>query len=137
MNEQLKELLNTLYEAEGLVEMALRRRVRPDDRIVRLACEKCFLTARLASGIKLPETEDEDCSENLDLPLYGSSEPAHEADEGFAEEDKEVDVFTNEILPLMSEDSDRVDILDGSIFDRADADGGEASGRRLRGGLCA
>lgn len=35
MNEQLKELLNTLYEAEGLVEMALRRRVRPDDRIVR------------------------------------------------------------------------------------------------------
>lgn len=114
MNEQLKELLNTLYEAEGLVEMALRRSARPDGRIVRLVCEKCFLTARLASEIELPE--EEDCVENVAPPLYGNSEPAVEADDRDTEEEKEVEVFTKEILSRMSGEEERKDILDGSIF---------------------
>lgn len=125
MNEQLKELLNTLYEAEGLVEMALRRRVRPDDRIVRLVCEKCFLTARLASGIKLPEAQGDDFAENVAPPLYGNSEPAGESDGCDAEEEKEVEVFTKEILPRMS---DEADILDGAIFDGTDTDGEDSPG---------
>ena len=121
MNEQLTELLNTLYEAEGLVEMALRRKVVTPDRITRLALEKCYHVARLAGEIKLPDTE-ETADEERELPVYDTaSEPAPEvAGEDEVLEEKEVEVFTDEILPQMNLAAPKTDILDGSIFDSED-----------------
>lgn len=118
MKEQLTELLNTLYEAEGLVEMALRRKVQAPDRIVRLALEKCFMVARLASEVDLPQTGHDDDMETDDRPFYGDG---HECAGDVASEDdvhgddtcvgaceeKEVEVFTQDILPhIADKDSD-------------------------------
>ncbi len=49
MEEKLREILNRLYEAEGLIEMALRRPADQRGNIVSLAIGKCFDVAESAS----------------------------------------------------------------------------------------
>lgn len=53
MEKQLKEILNSLYEAEALLEMALRRPDGKRESIVSLAREKCFQVADKAYSLKV------------------------------------------------------------------------------------
>ncbi len=55
MEKQLQEILNTLYEAEGLLEMALRRAPRNLETLAALAREKCFHAADLAAALQVTE----------------------------------------------------------------------------------
>lgn len=59
MKTQLKEILDTLYEAEGLIELALGRDRETMARIALLVKSKCFHTADLASLIPDAEKEAE------------------------------------------------------------------------------
>lgn len=56
MERQLKDILNTLYEGEALLEMALRRPVADRAAIVALARRKCFDIADLAA--RLPQADE-------------------------------------------------------------------------------
>lgn len=59
MKTQLKEILDTLYEAEGLIELALGRDRETMARIALLVKSKCFHAADLASLIPDAEKEAE------------------------------------------------------------------------------
>lgn len=59
LKEQLTELINTLYEAEGLVDMALRRDVAADDRVLYLALAKCHDVSRKAAEINVGTTAEQ------------------------------------------------------------------------------
>jgi len=130
LKEQLTELINTLYEAEGLVDMALRRDVTADDRVLYLALAKCHDVSRKAAEINIGTTagQAEDAA-----PVYAAA-PATVAqtvdgqetvadtmasDAGMQE--KEVEVFANEVLPRVKASVDVADISDASIFDNDDA----------------
>lgn len=108
MKQHLVELLNTLYEAEALVESTIRRRQAEPDRMLRLALEKCLSVGHIASEIGLPEVAaDTDICDVTDN-LYAS------APEPEIAEEKAVEVFTEEILPKIDK---KEDILDASVFD--------------------
>lgn len=92
MEDQLKEILNSLYEAEGLVELALRRSdANVRERIVSLAVGKCFATADLAASLGAAQPAVAECqSEPEQEPEPEETEPA-------------MSVFVNEVLPVMPE----------------------------------
>lgn len=155
IKEQLTELLNTLYEAEGLVEMALRRDEDTPGRITRLAIEKCLMAGHLAQEFSLPEDEvDKTESEAVANPVYNKLERVSEEEnvtekeseennqpqgdaeakqqndlsedeqgkaEDYVSEEKEVEVFTREVMPAIEEDRGKSrDIYDASIFTDSD-----------------
>lgn len=117
MKDKLKEILNTLYEAEGLMEMAVRRYDTSGREIARLAVEKCFQIADMAASINLPEADvcAEDVCGDENLPVYSAledetsvaceaeAESASVSEDADYEDDDEqvIEVFTNEILPVM------------------------------------
>lgn len=110
MKQHLVELLNTLYEAEALVESTLRRRQAEPDRMLRLALEKCLSVGHIASEIGLPEeAADTDICDVTDNLYVSAPEPEPEI-----AEEKAVEVFTEEILPKIDK---KEDILDASVFD--------------------
>ena len=135
MKEQLTELINTLYEAEGLVDMALRRNAQPGERVLYLALAKCHEVSRKAAAINLDTVDvvpqEDDAAEST---LYQSGQDAEQIshtdveppvacsytneDENPAEIEKEVEVFTNEVLPQQGHLAlDTPDISDASVFD--------------------
>lgn len=139
MKEKLTELINKLYEAEGLVEMALRRNVEPSDRVVELIINKCCELTRMGEALEVMTGNSPVDTELDEVPveemLYGSVPPVSDKSEDEHEEtleeevqkelpaeshemkvteEKEVEIFTKEILPnIPSSDSD---ITDASIF---------------------
>lgn len=60
MDKQLHDILNALYEAEGLIELALRRGTATHPGIVKLAAEKCYQVADLAAALPHPETVEKE-----------------------------------------------------------------------------
>ena len=118
MKDKLKELLNTLYEAEGLVEMALRRFDTSGKEIAVLAVDKCFQVADMAASLNLPQEDKgvpDNESKDENLPVYAALENEDTSVAGteddfasqsqYDEDDKQVvDLFTNEILPAMEAD---------------------------------
>lgn len=125
MKEKLKEILNALYEAEGLVEMALRRSDPMAGQIVELAVDKCFLVADLAAALELDKgNADKEVEEetDYDMPLYTElnakeasevsdisyiDKPLQAEEDEYAEEDERVvEVFANEIIPAIQADDD-------------------------------
>lgn len=119
-------MLNTLYEAEGLVEMAIRRNVEPDDRLAGLIVNKCYDIA--AQGAAIDQSREPAQSDEQPVtapPVYNedaADEPKNDntpdeelsVDEA-SEEEKAVEIFTQEVLPQIPEPAD--DIHDASIFD--------------------
>lgn len=92
MEEQLKEILNSLYEAEGLVELALRRSdAKVRERIVSLAVGKCFATADLAASLSQAQ------------PTVAESQTEPEQETEPEESEPAMSVFVNEVLPAMPE----------------------------------
>lgn len=136
MKEQLTELINTIYEAEGLLDMALRRNAQPGDRVLYLALAKCHEISRKASEIDVnlsavsPQNEEAQSSQALYQPEIATEPVAAQEPEDVlsnsptmpiespTEIEKEVEVFTNEVLPLQEQSIDTIpDIADASIFD--------------------
>ncbi|MCM1319310.1 MAG: hypothetical protein NC217_02890 [Muribaculaceae bacterium] len=135
MKEKLTELINTLYEAEGLVEMALRRKADTNDRLMCLIVNKCYELSGLGAAIE-QQCNSECGPENIDIetPVYNEEQPrqdmitddtiddtenvelTEESVEPASLEEKAVEIFTSEILPNIP---DKDDISDASIFDNS------------------
>ncbi|MCM1005903.1 MAG: hypothetical protein NC548_64115 [Lachnospiraceae bacterium] len=113
MKAKLTELVNTLYEAEGLVEMAIRRNANASDRVVDLIINKCGEMAELAQNLIVGRPVEEEVAEADTLPVYDSDEEVCRA----SAEEKEVEVFTTEILPKIPSRQDAPEMHDTEMFD--------------------
>lgn len=123
MIDKLTQLINTLYEAEGLVEMALRRKADSSDRVLGLVLNKCHEIGRVAAELQscIPQGEDSEIHA-ANTPFYGSVADSTDAgcnrenaDGELPEDDKEVEIFTSEILPSVKPEI--YDEHDASIFE--------------------
>ena len=136
MKEQLQELLNTLYEAQALVDLALRT---PDDpAIKRLAIDKCYAAADYAASLDTPAAPAVATNTPAAAPdsaeaqaeAVPPSEPAGaeaeaEATGAEAEDAAVVEVFTAEVLPAA-----HAALQDPSIFAPDDPEAAPASPSR-------
>ncbi len=104
MEEKLREILNSLYEAEGLVELALRRDAGHRQAVAELAVRKCYVVADLAAALDMPAAEvSEDAA-------------ADEAVVAVQEHEDVEKVFVDEVLPAI-ETPEIHDETDASIFE--------------------
>lgn len=105
MNDQLQEILNTLYEAEALIEMAMRRDGNKGVDIARLGLDKCYQAADMAAAVALPTMDGEDVSdisEEPDIPEL----PEPETELTPEVEEDAVQVFEKEVLPALTPETD-------------------------------
>ena len=101
MKQQLQEILTTLYEAEGLLEMALRRGENSYATLAELARSKCYHAADLAAALELRHEE----------------EPAPETHD---EKDDAVKLFEEKIVPKL--DAEQADATEKEAEEMASAD---------------
>lgn len=84
--DELKKMLNAVYEMEGLIELALRRNMTDNDSICRMIADKSFTMANMAAEWNLAE------------------EVTNESEDIQSEDDKIVDVFVENCLPEINTD---------------------------------
>jgi len=104
MDTQLRKILDTLYEAEGLIELALRRNDSSVADIAELARSKCYQVADLASALSLPEKPVEIC----DAAEVGKAEVSGDTHEEMTVEndDSAEQLFLSEIVPEIDGEKD-------------------------------
>lgn len=90
METKLHDLLNIIYEAEGLLEMAIRRADNSSAEIARLACKKCFAAADLAATLDL---------DNIADTPTPSAAPASSVDDAES-------LFIEKIAPIVSDQAE-------------------------------
>lgn len=107
MEQQLREILNSLYEAEALLEMAIRRPGANRESIIALAREKCFQAADKAFSLKLEESavsenpSEQGRTENS-ANADASEKVADDAVNSPDEKDESELLFEEKIVPALS-----------------------------------
>lgn len=119
MDTQLRKILDTLYEAEGLIELALRRTDSSVADIAELARSKCYQVADLAAALSLSEKPVEIC----DAAEVGEAEVSGDTHEEMTAEndDSAEQLFLSKIVPEIdrekTSDGDCVDALSSAAED--------------------
>ncbi len=134
MEQQLREILNSLYEAEALLEMAIRRPGANRGSIIALAREKCFQAADKAFSIKLEvSASSEDLAEQIHIATPSTEDVAKtEVKDSATPEDKDESELLFEekiapVLPAAIEQSSHVNESPGHDAEKDEAVMAEAS----------
>lgn len=99
--EELKRLLNTVYEMEGLIELALKRDFDSTHSIYGLIADKSYAMANMAAEWNLPNSEFV-----VETPIENEAVDVEEkiVNDDESEEDKKmIEVFVENYLPKSSE----------------------------------
>lgn len=95
--EKLNKLLDKTYELEGLIGLALRRNDNASNAILNLILEKSNIIFDIASSIE-SQNQSTESNEKIESEYYTYDDSDFENNPS-----KEIEIFTNEILPSINE----------------------------------